>query len=208
MNRKLGVMAVGRWPRQHDLMAGGRHAFLGYAHQRRSTSGFERTFFDGPSHNTRAFGEQSGPNKNNFEANSDGEDEGEDNLEATNDGQKYKSGDDGDDEDGEIADMADALNVAEEILADFPVGNVSRPRCTTPVPKPQKVPTGNISVRSSPSPSVSLASVLDSSGIDLRDRFPIYIALSSLWKCCTPVDQGCSPQAAHYTAPRGARLQW
>lgn len=165
-----------------------------------------RTFFDGPSNNTRAFGGQADLNKNNFDKDdqSDDENEGEDNAETVNDGQKYKSGDDGDDEaedddDVEMSDKVDDLDAVEEILAEFPVGNVARPRCTTPVPKLQKVeedhvneepqpepdlpvgppvPSGNISVRSSPSPSVSLASVLDSSVIDRRDRFPVYTSPS------------------------------
>ncbi|CAK7231894.1 hypothetical protein SBRCBS47491_008084 [Sporothrix bragantina] len=43
------------------------------------------------------------------------------------------------------------------------------------VPLPaQYLPTSHVSVRSSPSPSISLASVVDSFVIDRRDRYPIY----------------------------------
>lgn len=77
---------------------------------------------------------------------SDSEDESEVNPEDTNDGQKYKSGDDGDDEaeddddeDVEMTDKTDTLDTVEEILADFPVRNASRPRCTTPFRQRQKL---------------------------------------------------------------------
>ena len=103
----------------------------------------------------------------------------------------------------EMTDKLDPLEAVEAVLETFPVGNVVRPRTpatgsktdednkdsgydknneetdASDVPLPTRpLPASNITVRSSPSPSISLASVLDSSVVDRRDRYPVYTSPS------------------------------
>ncbi|CAK7222108.1 hypothetical protein SCUCBS95973_004729 [Sporothrix curviconia] len=143
-------------------------------------------------------------NQNKYEGDSSSDEEddaqsktkGKDDKENGSDG---NSAEHGDGDDVEMADEADALEEIEAILETFPVGNVARP--CTPVMRPKDsedgldenhhgadnknnvndvplpvrpLPSSHVSVRSSPSPSISLASVLDSSVVDRRDLYPIY----------------------------------
>ncbi|ERS98512.1 hypothetical protein HMPREF1624_05296 [Sporothrix schenckii ATCC 58251] len=180
-----------------------------------------RTFFDAPVNNAGAF--TSGPKNSDLndgkssegDVSDRGKTEGVEGGKSGDDGDDEAEDDDNDDDDADddnivMSDGYDTLEAAEDALAGFPLGNVTRPRYTTPVsklheeeesphsgqvagleeggpeaeddepglPARQPVPTANLSVRSSPSPSVSLASVLDSSVIDRRDRFPVYTSPS------------------------------
>ncbi|CAK7214498.1 hypothetical protein SEUCBS140593_002202 [Sporothrix eucalyptigena] len=165
----------------------------------------KRTFYPSDPNVDIAPKDQQAP-KNNFDGDDSSDDENEardKTKEINHDDDK----DDGlqDEHEVEVDDAKDSLDVIDAILEEFPIGNVARPRThdyhanddhnehdedndddnedkhankdDTPLP-PRLLPALNISVRSSPSPSISMASVLDSSVIDRRNLYPIYTSPS------------------------------